>query len=62
MTRDYLAFLRETFGTAVEELQEFEEAYNEADWSRFKDLPAFDAANRINAFGVYLSLERELLQ
>ena len=62
MTRDYLAFLRQTFGTAVDELQEFEEAYAEADWSRFEKLPAFEAANRINAFGVYLSLERELLQ
>ncbi len=61
LTRDYLLHLRATFGKAVEDFVPFEEAYAKADWSRFKGVPAFDAANRINAYGQYLVLERELL-
>jgi len=61
MTYRYLRYLRETMGAAVEELQPFEEAYRTTDWSEFEQLPAFEAANRRNAYQVYLSLERELL-
>lgn len=60
-TRKYLAYLREVMGAAVEELQDFASAYDAADWSRFQDLPAFDAANRRNAYQVYLSMEAEAL-
>ncbi len=59
LTRTYLAFMREKMAQAVEDLTDFDEAYNEIDWSEFKDLPAFEAANRKNAFQVYLSLEAE---
>ena len=31
------------------------------DWSRYRDLPAFEPANRINAYGTYLLLEQEAL-
>lgn len=58
-TRDYLAFLRRAMGQAVEEMQGFAEAYEQVDWSAFERLPAFEAANRRNAYQVYLSLERE---
>ena len=54
--------LRETMGKAVDSFTEFDEAYRAADWSAFADLPAFEAANRINAYAVYLSLERESMQ
>jgi hypothetical protein len=37
------------------------EAYAEAGWSGFKNLPAFEEGNRINAYQVYLSMEAELL-
>ncbi len=60
-TREYLAYLREVMGAAVDELQDFASAYDAADWSRFESLPAFDAANRRNAYQVYLSLEAEAL-
>ena len=40
----------------------FEEAYARTDWSRFSALPAFEAANRINAYGQYLVMEREMLK
>lgn len=59
LTRKYLAFLREKMGSAVEELQDFDEAYKDIDWSDFEKLPAFEAANRRNAFQVFLSLEAE---
>jgi glyoxylase-like metal-dependent hydrolase (beta-lactamase superfamily II) len=62
LTRDYLRFLRQEMGRAVEDLLPFEEAYARTDWSRFKDVPAFDAANRVNAYGQYLVMERELLK
>jgi glyoxylase-like metal-dependent hydrolase (beta-lactamase superfamily II) len=60
-TREYLAYLREVMGAAVDELQDFDSAYSEADWSRFARLPAFEAANRRNAYQVYLSMETEAL-
>jgi glyoxylase-like metal-dependent hydrolase (beta-lactamase superfamily II) len=61
MTRRYLAYIREVMGAAVENMTAFDEAYAAADWSEFKDLPAFEAANRRNAYQVYLSMEEELL-
>jgi glyoxylase-like metal-dependent hydrolase (beta-lactamase superfamily II) len=60
-TREYLAYLRQVMGEAVLQLQDFASAYEAADWSRFERLPAFEAANRRNAYQVYLSLEAELL-
>ena len=47
-------------GAAVDELTPFDEAYAATDWSEFKDLPAFDAANRRNAYQVYLSMQNEV--
>ena len=61
MTRHYLAYIREAMGKAVEEMISFDEVYAATDWSEFKDLPAFEAANRRNAYQVYLSMEEELL-
>ena len=60
-TREYLAYLREVMGAAVDEFQDFATAYDSADWSRFENLPAFDAANRRNAYQVFLSMEAEAL-
>ena len=60
-TRRYLVFLREEMKDAVEDFVPFKEAYDAIDWSDYKDLPAFEAANRRNAYQVYLSLEAEML-
>jgi glyoxylase-like metal-dependent hydrolase (beta-lactamase superfamily II) len=60
-TRDYLVYLRESMGRAVADLVPFDEAYARTDWSRFRTLPAFEQANRINAYGTYLLMEREAL-
>ena len=61
LTRDYLLYLRQAMGKAVEDFVPFDEAYARTDWSRFAKLPAFDAANRINAYGTYLLMEKESL-
>lgn len=61
LTRDYLRYLRKEMGTAVEEFMTFDEAYARTDWSRFSDLPAFEDANRRNAYNTFLLMERESL-
>ena len=62
MTRDYLRFLRSEMARAVDEMLDFDEAYRGIDWSRFRTMPAFDAANRRNAFNTFVLMEREALQ
>lgn len=61
LTRDYLAFLRREMGKAVADFVPFDEAYAKTDWSRYAMLPAFGEANRVNAYGTYLLMERESL-
>jgi glyoxylase-like metal-dependent hydrolase (beta-lactamase superfamily II) len=62
LTREYLRLLREQMGKAVQNLTPFDEAYAAVDWSRFAKVPAFEAANRINAYGTYLRMEQEALK
>lgn len=57
MTRDYLVYLREKMGAAAAELEDFEVAYAKTDWSRFAHLPAFEAANRRNAYNTYIRMQ-----
>jgi glyoxylase-like metal-dependent hydrolase (beta-lactamase superfamily II) len=59
MTRDYLAYLRQTMGEAAHNLEPFEDAYVKADWSRFEAMPLFRAANRMNAYNTYLLMEQQ---
>jgi glyoxylase-like metal-dependent hydrolase (beta-lactamase superfamily II) len=61
LTRDYLIFLRAQMGKAVSNFVPFEKAYGKVDWSQFKTEPAFGAANRRNAYNVYLEMEQESL-
>lgn len=58
-TRRYLAYLRSIMTEAFENLQSFDEVYEETDWSEFSQLPAFAEANRRNAYQVFLSIEHE---
>ncbi len=62
LTRDYLAYLRAQLSAGVEEMMAFDELYATIDWSRFEKLPAFELGNRVNAYQVYLALEKELLE
>ena len=55
-TLGYLRFLHDNLSAAVEKMQPFDEAYDEMDWSKYKDMPAAKA-NRMNAYFVYLGLE-----
>jgi glyoxylase-like metal-dependent hydrolase (beta-lactamase superfamily II) len=57
LTRDYLAYLREKMGPAAAELEDFDAAYAKTDWSRFSHLPAFEAANRRNAYNTYIRIQ-----
>ncbi len=61
LTRDYLTYLRREMGRAVADFVPFDEAYAKTDWSRYTMLPAFAEANRVNAYGTYLLMERESL-
>ena len=59
MTREYVAHLRSVMGKAVEDMVDFETAFEEEDWSAYKAMPAYDAAHRRNAYQVYLAMENE---
>jgi glyoxylase-like metal-dependent hydrolase (beta-lactamase superfamily II) len=61
LTRKYLLFLREQMGKAVADMIDFDTAYRATDWSDFSAYPAFAEANRLNAYGTYLLMERESL-
>lgn len=56
-TRDYLKYLRSSMSKAASELMPFEEAYAKTDWNRYRKVPAFNEANRANAYNQYLRLE-----
>ena len=62
LTRDYLIYLRSQITSAFDEGLDFEAAYRRIDWSRYAALPAFEAANRRNAYQTYLNVEQEALQ
>ena len=62
LTHRYLTYLAQQMAIAVDNLQNFDEAYASIDWSEYKDLPAFSLANRINALGAYLNAQRDLLK
>jgi glyoxylase-like metal-dependent hydrolase (beta-lactamase superfamily II) len=58
-TRDYLIFVRQAMEKAARELEPFDEAYAATDWSRYEKIPLFNAANRMNAYNIYLSIQNE---
>ena len=58
-TRDYLQFLRDSMREAALELEPFDEAYEKTDWSAYRGVPLFNAANRMNAYNVYLSIQSQ---
>jgi len=58
-TRNYLKYLRQSMSKAAINMDPFEDAYKEADWSEYEGMPLFRAANRMNAYNVYLSIQAE---
>ena len=58
-TREYLKYLRESMTKSAVNMDPFDEAYQQADWSEYEGMPLFRAANRMNAYNVYLSIQAE---
>ena len=57
-TRDYIQYLRGAMAAAVQNWTDFDVAYSEADWSKYRDFPAFASNNRGNAYRIFLELEQ----
>jgi glyoxylase-like metal-dependent hydrolase (beta-lactamase superfamily II) len=57
-TRDYIQYLRNTMIKAVQNWTDFDAAYDQADWSKYRDMPAFASNNRGNAYRIFLELEQ----
>lgn len=57
-TRDYIQYVRNMMSTAVQSWIDFDVAYERADWSNYRDMPAFASNNRGNAYRIYLDLEQ----
>jgi glyoxylase-like metal-dependent hydrolase (beta-lactamase superfamily II) len=62
VTRDYINYVREVMREAVADFIPFDEAYDATDWSKYRNLPAFDASNRGNAYRIYLEMEAEAFE
>ena len=58
-TKNYLKYLRDSMSKAAINMDPFEEAFQQADWSEYEGMPLFRAANRMNAYNVYLSIQAE---
>ena len=57
-TRDYIQYVRKAMAAAVQNWTDFDVAYSQADWSKYRDVPAFDSNNRGNAYRIFLELEQ----
>jgi glyoxylase-like metal-dependent hydrolase (beta-lactamase superfamily II) len=56
-TSDYINYVRKAMSDAVSDFIPFEQAYENTDWSKYRNMPAFDDSNRGNAYRIYLELE-----
>ena len=61
-TRNYLHYLQTSMNKAVRQFINFDTAYQQTNWQDFIHLPTFDAANRRNAYQVYLELEAKAIE
>jgi glyoxylase-like metal-dependent hydrolase (beta-lactamase superfamily II) len=57
-TRDYIDYVRKEMGKAVENWADFEAAYEQTDWSKYENIPAFSSNNRGNAYRIFLEMEQ----
>jgi glyoxylase-like metal-dependent hydrolase (beta-lactamase superfamily II) len=58
-TAEYINYVRDAMREAADNFVPFDEAYESTDWSKYKDMPAFAASNRGNAYRIYLEMEAE---
>jgi glyoxylase-like metal-dependent hydrolase (beta-lactamase superfamily II) len=61
-TRDYIEYVRGEMGKAVTNWIDFDVAYEQIDWSKYKAMPAFSSNNRGNAYRIFLELEQSQLK
>jgi glyoxylase-like metal-dependent hydrolase (beta-lactamase superfamily II) len=61
-TRDYIEYVRGAMSKAVENWIDFDAAYEQTDWSKYKSMPAFSTNNRGNAYRIFLELEQSQLK
>ncbi|MFV2059447.1 MAG: MBL fold metallo-hydrolase [Gammaproteobacteria bacterium] len=61
-TKNYISFLRDKMGAAVEQLNDFSDTYQNTNWAQYKNVKTFKAANRGNAYRVFLEMESELFE
>lgn len=57
-TRDYIQYVRNAMTSAVQNWTDFDVAYSAADWSKYREFPAFASNNRGNAYRIFLELEQ----
>jgi glyoxylase-like metal-dependent hydrolase (beta-lactamase superfamily II) len=57
-TRDHITYVRAATGNAAEDWVDFDTAYGRTDWSKYKNISAFDTNNRGNAYRIFLEMER----
>jgi glyoxylase-like metal-dependent hydrolase (beta-lactamase superfamily II) len=57
-TGDYIQYVRGAMAAAVKDWTDFDAAYEKTDWAKYRDMPAFAANNRGNAYRIYLELEQ----
>jgi glyoxylase-like metal-dependent hydrolase (beta-lactamase superfamily II) len=57
-TRDYIDYVRAEMRKAVENWTDFDVAYEQVDWSKYKNVPAFNSNNRGNAYRIFLEMEQ----
>lgn len=56
-TGEYITYVRAAMKKAVDNWTDFDAAYAATDWAAYKDMPAFEANNRGNAYRIFLELE-----
>lgn len=61
-TLRYIDYVRSTMKTAVDNWSDFETAYQQVDWSEYRQFPGFLNNNKGNAYRVFLELERSQLE
>lgn len=57
-TRDYIEYVRRAMGGAVKNWTDFDAAYEQTDWSKYRNMPAFSSNNRGNAYRIFLEMEQ----
>ncbi len=61
-TRRYIEYVRAAMKSAVDSWTDFEAAYMQTDWSKYRNEPGFNNNNKGNAYRIFLELEQSQLE